>query len=161
DWIVKSLNADKGYDRMVLEMLAGDEVAPDDAESLAATGFLVRNWFKLNRTIWLNNTVEHTGKAFLGLTINCARCHDHKYDPISQKEYYRFRALFQPHDIRTDPVRVEGGKRAPIAHDYDARPQEPTWIFVRGDERTPDKSIVITPGVPAALRGPPLHVEPL
>src|SRR5262245_37168581 len=161
DWIVQSLNADKGYDPMVLEMLAGDEIAPDDAGSLAATGFLVRNWFKLNRTIWLNNTVEHTSKALLGLTINCARCHDHKFDPVSQKEYYRFRALFEPHDIRTDPMPVEGGKRAPIAHAYDARPKEPTWIFVRGDEKTPDKSTLITPGVPAALHGPALQIAPI
>ncbi len=174
DWIVRSLNADKGYDRMVVEMLAGDEVAPDDLESLAATGFLVRNWFKLDRNIWLNNTVEHTGKAFLGLTIGCARCHDHKYDPISQKEYYRFRAVFEPHDIRTDPLPCESGARvgavagavaeviaAGIARAYDGRPNEPTWIFVRGDPKTPDKTTPITPGTPAALGGPTLQVEPI
>ena len=89
DWIIESLNADKGYDRMVAEMLAGDEIAPDDPDVLRATGFLVRNWYKFNRNIWLDDTVEHTAKAFLGLTMNCCRCHDHKYDPISQAEYYR------------------------------------------------------------------------
>src|SRR5262249_4146491 len=139
-------NADKGYDRMVVEMLAGDEIASADADSLAATGFLVRNWVKLDRNIWLNNTVEHTARGFLGLTINCARCHDHKFDPISQKEYYRFRALFEPHDIRTDPVRVKVGQEVSVAHAYDANPKAPTWVFVRGDEKTPDKSIPITPG---------------
>jgi hypothetical protein len=162
DWIVNSLNADKGYDRMVVEMLAGDEVAANDPEALAATGFLVRNWFKLSRNIWLNNTVEHTGKAFLGLTLNCARCHDHKFDPISQKDYYRFRAFFEPHDVRTDtPPGARGAPRAAVAHAYDARPGEPTWVFVRGDERTPDKSVRIAPGVPAALAGPPLSVRPV
>jgi hypothetical protein len=162
DWIVRSLNADKGYDRMVLEMLAGDEAAPGDLEALAATGFLVRNWFKLNRNIWLNNTVEHTGKAFLGLTINCARCHDHKFDPISQKDYYQFRAFFQPHDIRTEPLC--GGTGCPggsVTHAYDARPDEPTWILVRGDEKTPDRATPITPGVPAALGGLAVCIQPI
>jgi mono/diheme cytochrome c family protein len=152
DWIIKSLNEGKGYDRMVVEMLAGDEVAPANPEALAATGFLVRNWFKLNRNIWLNNTVEHTGKAFLGLTINCARCHDHKFDPISQKEYYQFRAFFEPHDIRTDSLAVDGdGAAAAITHAYDARPNEPTWILLRGEEKTPDKSTTIVPGLPEAI----------
>ena len=96
DWIVESLNNDKGYDQMVVEMLAADELAPDDPEALRATGYLVRNWYKFNRNIWLENTVEHTAKAFLGLTLDCAKCHDHKYDPIAQEDYYRFRAFFEP-----------------------------------------------------------------
>jgi hypothetical protein len=165
DWIVKSLNQDKGYDQMILEMLAGDEIDPEDPETLAATGFLVRNWFKLNRTIWLNNTVEHTAKAFLGLTLNCARCHDHKFDPISQKEYYSFRAIFQAHDIRTTGIPVESAEQCiAVAHAYDAHPEEPTWILRRGDEKNPDKSTVIKPGVPAVLCPPgkaDLHIEPL
>ena len=151
DWIVQSLNEDKGYDRMVLEMLAGDEVARGDIQALAATGFLVRNWFKLDRNVWLNNTVEHTAKAFLGLTIGCARCHDHKFDPISQKEYYRFRAFFEPHDVRTEAVQGETGPTAQVTRVYDARPEEPTWIFVRGDSKTLDKSTQILPGIPDAL----------
>ena len=104
DWIVDSLNADKGYDRMILEMLAGDELAPDDPDVVAGTGFLARNYYLFNRTTWLDDTIEHTGKAFLGLTINCAKCHDHKYDPISHVDYYSFRAIFEPHQVRLDPV---------------------------------------------------------
>src|SRR4029077_7314899 len=83
DWIIESLNADKPYDQMIVEMLAGDEVAPDDPATVRATGFLARNYYKFNRNTWLNDAVEHTGKALLGLTVNCARCHDHKYDPIA------------------------------------------------------------------------------
>src|SRR5262249_40881153 len=98
DWIVESLNQDKGYDRMILEMLAGDELAPDDPKTLRATGFLVRNWYLFNRNVWLENAIEHTSKAFLGVTMNCARCHDHFFDPITQKEYYEFRAFFEPHN---------------------------------------------------------------
>jgi hypothetical protein len=104
DWIVESLNADKPYDQMVREMLAGDEIAPDDPNTVRATGYLVRNWYKFNRNVWLDDTVEHTFKAFLATTINCARCHDHRYDPISQQDFYRAKAVFEPHDVRTDPV---------------------------------------------------------
>ena len=104
DWIVAALNADKGYDRMVVEMLAGDELTPDDPATVRATGFLVRNWDIFNRNTWLANTVEHTARAFLGVTIQCARCHDHKFDPISQSDYYRLRAFFEPVHIRIDRV---------------------------------------------------------
>src|SRR5262249_61750955 len=69
DWIIHSLNDDKGYDRMIVEMLAGDELAPDDPAVLAATGFLARNKCALDRNVWLSTTVEHTAKAFLGLTL--------------------------------------------------------------------------------------------
>jgi Protein of unknown function (DUF1553)/Protein of unknown function (DUF1549)/Planctomycete cytochrome C len=161
DWIIRSLQEDKGYDRMIQEMLAGDELAPDDPVALAATGFLARNLFKLSRNVWLSNTVEHTGKAFLGLTLNCARCHDHKTDPISQQEYYRFRALFEPHDIRTDQYPLEpGGKPIGLARAFDADPTRPTYVFRRGDETNPDQSISITPGVPEFLGGP-LRIEPV
>ncbi|MBM3946996.1 MAG: DUF1549 domain-containing protein, partial [SAR202 cluster bacterium] len=96
DWIVRSLNEDRGYDRMVQEMLAGDELAPGDPSRTVATGYLVRNWYALNPNQWMRDNVEHTGKAFLGLTLNCAHCHDHKYDPVTQEEYFRFRAFFEP-----------------------------------------------------------------
>src|SRR5207248_716794 len=93
DWIVESLEADKGYDQMVREMLAADELYPDDLDRLRATGYLVRPYFKFNRTTWLDEVVEHTSKAFLGLTFNCAKCHDHKFDPLTQQDYYRLRAF--------------------------------------------------------------------
>ena len=148
DWVVQSLNADKGYDRMVVEMLAGDEAAPDDPGAVAATGYLARSWFKLDRNIWLSNTVEHTGRGFLGLSIGCARCHDHKFDPISQREYYQFRAIFEPHDIRSDSLPGESGPSAFVARAFDANPEEPTWVFIRGEARYADKSSPIAPGVP-------------
>jgi hypothetical protein len=162
DWVVKSLNDDKGYDRMLIEMLAGDEAAPHDPEALAGTGFLVRNWFKLNRNTWLSNTVEHTGRAFLGLTINCARCHDHKFDAISQKEYYQFRAFFEPHDVRVDQVpAAPGDKPTELARAIDQYPDQPTYLFVRGNENSPDKRAPLAPGVPAVLAGVPVDVRPV
>jgi hypothetical protein len=96
DWIVRSLNEDRGYDRMVREMLAADELAPADDANLAATGFLVRNFYRWNYNSWMKDNVEHTGKAFLGLTFNCAHCHDHKYDPIRHEDYFALRAVFEP-----------------------------------------------------------------
>lgn len=149
DWIVDSLNADKGYDRMIHEMLAGDELAPGDSEAIAGTGFLARNYYLFNRTTWLDATIEHTGKAFLGLTLNCAKCHDHKYDPISHKDYYQFRAFFEPHQIRLDPVpgvtnlETDGLPRA-----FDDHPDKPTFLHQRGDPQSPDRETQIRPVVP-------------
>jgi hypothetical protein len=155
DWIVRSLNADKPYDAMVRDMIAGDEIAPDDPEALAATGYLVRNWYKFNRHVWLQNTVDHTAKAFLGLTLACARCHDHKYDPIPQSDWYRFRAVFEPHDIAVD--RVPGGepdtKKAGLVRVVDSKPDSPTYLFRKGEEKQPDESKKLEPGVPAVLGG--------
>ena len=71
---------------------------------MRATGFLVRNYKMLSREQWLEDTVKHTAQAFLGLTIGCAKCHDHMSDPITQAEYYQVRAIFEPHQVRTDRV---------------------------------------------------------
>lgn len=161
DWIIESLNADKGYDRMVLEMLAADEVSPGDESSLRATGFLVRNWYLFNRNVWLERTVEHTSKAFLGITLNCARCHDHFFDAISQKEYYAFRAIFEPHLVRTDRVPGQPDlSKDGLARVYDGQLTVPTYLFNRGDEASPDKSAVILPGVPSLLGGE-LNITPV
>src|SRR5262245_35910163 len=152
DWIIESLNADAGYDRMVREMLAGDELAPSEPSTLRATGFLARNSYKFNRNVWLDNAVEHSAKAFLGLTLNCARCHDHMYDPIAQAEYYSFRAFFEPHEVRTDRVPGHADAAASgLPRVYDAQLDAPTYLFERGNEATPDKSHVCAPAVPTAL----------
>lgn len=149
DWTVESLNQNKPYDRMIEEMLAGDEIAPGDPNVARATGYLARNWYLFNRNVWLQDTVEYTSAAFLGLTLKCARCHNHKYDPIPQTDYYRFRAFFEPHDVRTD--RVPG--QADITKDgvprvYDADAARPTYRFVRGNEANPDTSVALQAGVP-------------
>jgi hypothetical protein len=162
DWIIESLNKDKGYDRMVLEMLAADELAPEDSDALRATGYLVRNYKMLSREKWMQDTVDHTFQAFLGVTLGCARCHDHMYDPIHQKEYYRVRAIFEPHQVRTDSLPGQPDtKKDGLVHAYDADLQVPTYFFVRGDDRTPDKSAPIPPGVPEALGGRFPDIEPV
>lgn len=160
DWIVESLNEDKGYDRMIEEMIAADELAPGDAYAVRATGFLARNYYLFNRTTWLDDTLEHTGKAFLGLTLNCAKCHDHKYDPIEMVDYYNLRAVFEPHQVRLDPVPgVIDFEKNGIPRVFDDHPDAETFLHVRGDPANPDKTIKITPAVPAvfAAFAPPLE----
>ncbi|MEO8493538.1 MAG: PSD1 and planctomycete cytochrome C domain-containing protein [Planctomycetota bacterium] len=162
DWIVESLNEDKGYDRMIVEMLAADEVAPTDRDTLRATGFLARNYYLFNRTTWLDDTIEHTSQAFLGLTMQCSKCHDHKYDPITQVDYYRMRAIFEPHQVRLDalPGQTDFEKDG-LPRVFDAHPDEPTYLHIRGDAANPDKERVITPGVPAILASSERTIEPV
>ena len=162
DWIVESLNADKPYDRMVQEMLAADELAPDDADALRATGYLVRSWYKFNRNKWLDDAVEHTGKAFLGVTFNCSRCHDHMYDPFSQQEYYQLRAVFEPYDVRTDRVPGEpNAEKNGLVRVFDAKADAQTFLFVRGNEKEPQKDQPLDPVVPKVFSAVPFAVEPV
>jgi len=162
DWIVESLNADKGYDRMIVEQLAGDELAPTDPATLRATGFLARNYYLFNRTTWMDDVVEHTSKAFLGLTMNCAKCHDHKYDPLSHTDYYAMRAIFEPHHARLDELpgttdlEKDGLPRA-----YDLHLDRPTYIHTKGDEKRPETNQVIRAAIPVALAFKPLDIQPV
>jgi mono/diheme cytochrome c family protein len=164
DWIIESLNEDKGYDQMLREMLAADELYPNDLQKLRATGFLARQYFIFNRTAWLDETIEHSAKAMLGLTFNCAKCHDHKYDPLTQVEYYKFRAIFEPYQIRAEMVPGQTDfEKDGIPRVFDAHLDVPTYLHVRGDDRSPDKSRILKPGVPAFLTSdvPALAIEPV
>jgi hypothetical protein len=177
DWITNSLNADKGYDRMVAEMLAADEIAPTDDDAAVATGYLIRNWYALNPNQWMRDNVEHTAKAFLGLTFNCAHCHDHKYDPITQEDYFRFRAFFEPIYIRQDRVPSESDPGPFQDYNYsvlrkvmnlgavrvfDQKLDAKTFMYRMGDERSRvEGRPPVEPGVPAFLGGQSLRVEPV
>jgi len=162
DWIVESLNADTGYDEMVRLMLAADELHPDDPAKLRATGFLARNWFLFNRTPWLDETVEHVGKGLLGLTMNCSKCHAHKYDPVSQEDYYRFRAFFEPIETRVDVVAGEGDlEKDGLPRVFDGHLDRPTYLFVRGEDTKPDTSRAILPGVPAVFSFREIEIQPV
>ncbi len=101
DYVIKSFNDDKPYDQFVREQLAGDELFPDNPDSLVAIGFLTHGIYEFNqrhvRNQWhemVSEVVDVTGEALLGLSMGCARCHDHKFDPILQKDYYALRAFF-------------------------------------------------------------------
>jgi len=114
DYVVKALNDDKPYDRFVTEQLAGDELVDwrnaetysgETVESLVATGYLrtafdrtdpdITNLFKERHDV-LFGLMEKVSTSLMGLTVGCARCHSHRYDPIPQRDYYRFFALFTP-----------------------------------------------------------------
>jgi hypothetical protein len=111
DWVVKVLNQDLPYDRFVQLQLAGDEIAPDDPDAFIATGFN-RNWpFEdnnmvpgLNQQLMLDDMTDTTTSVVLALTVACARCHNHKYDAISQRDYYRIQALFVASQAKDDYV---------------------------------------------------------
>ena len=171
DWIIQSLNEDKGYDRMITEMLAGDELAPLDHDVLPATGFLGRNWYKFDKNTWLFETVEQTSRGLMAMTIQCCRCHDHKYDPLPQQAYYELRAFFEPHGFRTDPMgasaklETDNGKEQVLSDGlsraYDQDPAVATYLFQRGDDRSPDTDHPLSPAVPAALGTDGLHIAPV
>jgi hypothetical protein len=101
DYVIKSFNADKPFDRFVKEQLAGDELFPKDQDALVATGFLRHypdeyNAVNLEQRRYeiLTDITDTTAATFLGLTFGCARCHDHKYDPVSQEDYFRMQAFY-------------------------------------------------------------------
>ena len=103
DFVIKALNRDLPYNTFVRWQLAGDEIAPDNALALTATGFLGAGVHSTQITAVtvekerydeLDDMVRTMGTSMLGLTIGCARCHDHKYDPIPQKDYYRLLSTF-------------------------------------------------------------------
>ena len=113
DYVIRQFNADKPFDQFIVEQLAGDELVPlpyenltgDAAEKLAATGFLRMASDgtsggaadpNLAKNDVIAETIKVVSTSLLGLTVGCAQCHNHRYDPIAQTDYYRFRALFEP-----------------------------------------------------------------
>jgi hypothetical protein len=101
DYVIQSFNSDKPYDRFVQEQIAGDEMWPDDPQARLATGFHrhypdesnARNLFQRRQEI-LDDITDTTGAVFMGLTVGCARCHNHKFDPILHADYYRLQSFF-------------------------------------------------------------------
>jgi cytochrome c553 len=120
DFVIRALNADLPYDQFVRWQLAGDEFDPDNPLALMATGFLGAGVFptqitanEVERTRYdaLDDMLATTGSAFLGLSIGCARCHDHKFDPIPTRDYYQMLATFSTTvrsvvDLDIDPART-------------------------------------------------------
>jgi Protein of unknown function (DUF1553)/Protein of unknown function (DUF1549) len=125
DWVIQALNQDMPYDQFVQAQIAGDELWPEDPlRARVATGYL-RHWiYEYNnrdaRTQWqtiLNDITDVTADVFLGMGLQCARCHDHKYDPLLQKDYFRLQAFFAPIQPREDLSVATGAEVA----DYERR----------------------------------------
>lgn len=102
DYVIRSFNNDKPYDRFVKEQVAGDEMDPSNSENLVATGFLrMGPWeqtgmsvFKETRQMWLDDVTDSVGQTFLAHAMQCAKCHDHKFDPVPTRDYYGMMAVF-------------------------------------------------------------------
>jgi hypothetical protein len=120
DYVLRAFNADKPFDRFLQEQVAGDELWPTESDALAATGLycvgpalpesaMVTNQLEYE---WLTDAADTTGAAFLGLTFGCARCHDHKYDPFTQQDYYALQAIFaasdRPYPDKVRLLRIKG-----------------------------------------------------
>lgn len=123
DYVIRAFNEDKPYGRFIQEQLAGDVLDPDDPQGLVSTGFIVAGpWDfvghvelregttdkKITRNLDRDDMLTNTMTTFTSLTVHCSRCHDHKFDPISQKEYYQLQSVFA------------GVERADVAYDEDA-----------------------------------------
>jgi hypothetical protein len=102
DYVIRSFNNDKPFDRFIVEQVAGDELGPDDPELAIAAGFLRTGpWEQTGMTVaaitrqqFLDDVTHHVGVAFLGVGLRCASCHDHKFDPLPTRDYYRLQAVF-------------------------------------------------------------------
>jgi len=184
DYVIRSLNANKPFDRFIQEQVAGDELWPKDPDAVTATdlycvGPVLEESAMMSNQLeydWLQDCVDTTGNAFLGLSIGCARCHDHKYDPITQKDYYSFQAIFAasdrpfPSKVRLHRIKALNGllSDAPVPDRYlddprctvetedktgfhlfhRAQPMEVHRLY-RGQVSTPKE--VVSPEVPAIL----------
>ena len=130
DYLIRSFNADKPYGQFIAEQLAGDEARPDDPDALVATGYLRLGPFDSTGTIFMEEAKNRnelmtdlantTGSAFLGLTMSCANCHDHKHDPLSQADHFRLRAFFAGVKRADDTILDAGPERARIQKHNDA-----------------------------------------
>ena len=104
DYVIRSFNNDKPYNQFVTEQIAGDEIAPNDPENLVAVGMLrMGPWEQtamsvgaVTRQLFLDDVTANIGATYLGLTTGCAKCHDHKFDPIPTRDYYRLQSIFAP-----------------------------------------------------------------
>ncbi|MDA7527541.1 PSD1 and planctomycete cytochrome C domain-containing protein [Planctomicrobium sp.] len=160
DWVIQALNSDMPYDEFLRQQIAGDALYPDDLDSLIATGYLVCGTYdmvgyqmgsaamkKSVRHDELEDMVAAVGQSLLGLTINCARCHDHKFDPISQREYYQVSALLggvtQAAEERKD-IKLKSSAGAPFegaAHVVISQQPPPFHILNRGNSRDPGEVV--------------------
>ena len=169
DYVIRSFNEDKPYARFIAEQLAGDEVAGADEETLVATGFCrngpsnddnMGNNKEQYRLDELDDVIATTSMVFLGVTVGCARCHDHKYDPITSADYYSLLAVFNgtvkkgvpkdsdAKDKTKDPVKfqalIETKAKVP-----------PTHLLRRGSLQ--NKGPEVPPAAPLVLTASPLR----
>jgi hypothetical protein len=156
DWVIRALNADMPFDRFTIEQLAGDLLPNATIEQKVATGFhrntqkneeggIDLEQFRIDSVI---DRVNTTGAVWLGLTVGCCQCHDHKFDPISQRDYYSLFAFFNTQDEPALELTTPGDKQARA--DHEARRQEFDRIVARLDPVTPERVASWENGLSAA-----------
>jgi hypothetical protein len=165
DYVIRSFNIDKPYDRFLREQLAGDELLPYSDENLIATGFLAAARLssneedkKLQRNSVLVDIVNATGESVLGLTIGCAQCHNHKFDPITQRDYYALQGLFVQGQVNNLALRDEqlwNEYRASLPAGYDESVKLRDLIFDQAKQRAFDEARkTLSPEMMAAVETP-------
>jgi hypothetical protein len=153
DFVIRSLNDDMSYDQFIRWQLAGDEYEPSNPEAIAATGFLAAGPFAAlpdrlmkdellrNRYNELDDMLSTIGTGFLGLTLGCVRCHDHKYDAIPARDYYSLMSAF--HGGERAEVPIGPAKETVLAYrDLGAQPSA-TWLFQRGNYYDRDQPVTL------------------
>jgi hypothetical protein len=142
DWVIEALNNDVPYDEFVRLQIAGDLIRPNDESAAVATGFALAgpdmpdiNLAEERRHMVLNDIAATVGSVFLGLTMGCAECHDHKYDPISQADFYRLRAFFEP--ALHFNMYKSGRVLREVEGQIENRARPACYVYERGDFRRP------------------------
>ena len=159
DYVIDAFNRDKPYDQFLREQIAGDEIDPESAECMTATGYYrLGVWDDepadrpLARYDGLDTIVATTAQVVLGMTVNCARCHDHKVDPIPQRDYYRLLAFFQdlalPNGKNLKTTRDASGHAIQVMCAWE-RGQAETHVLSRGNPNLIGEKV--EPGVPSLL----------
>lgn len=151
DFVIRSLNNDMPYDQFIRWQLAGDEYEPTNSEAVAATGFLAAGPFAAlpdrlmederlrNRYNELDDMLSTIGTGFLGLTLGCVRCHDHKYDAIPARDYYSLMSAFHGGERAEVPL---GNTNEKVLAYRDLGPDPgPTWLFQRGNYYDRDQPV--------------------
>ena len=158
DFVIQAFNDNMPYDQFVRWQIAGDEFEPENDAAVSATGFLTSGTaFKLpdsfleserlaNRYNEMDDVISTLGSGFLGITVACARCHDHKYDAFSAKEYYQLMGVFHSGDRVS--AKLPSGKEGFFFRDFDNK-RRTTWLFRRSDFY--DREIEVDIGFPAML----------
>ena len=173
DWVVRAINEDLPFDQFVTHQLAGDEIADADRDSVTATGFLrLGTWndepndpeeYQYDR---LEDLVHSTSVAFLAMTVKCARCHDHKFDPIPQDDYYGFASAFWAGPIKSrDRALLGGPTQAELKYDVlgwtDLGRRGPELQLLKnGDPKRPlyevsPHNLTLAAALPSTMQPPP------
>jgi hypothetical protein len=172
DWVIRALNADMAYDRFITLQLAADLAEPNDTASLPALGFLGlgpkyydRRRLEVMADEW-EDRVDVVGRGLLGLTVACARCHDHKYDPIPTEDYYALAGVFASTSLFNRPLDDKREKKP----DGEAKQPKDAWhivregkpadlnVFIRGDVNAKGPAVprrflhVLCAGEPSSFR---------